>query len=199
MTTPFSVLHLCMGNICRSPMAERLTVLAARELVGDKADELLHVHSAGTGDWHVGEDMNPPAAHQIRLRGGDVSGFVCRTLAAADVAGSELVLTATERQHRVVLSRWPAAAPRTFVLGQFGRLLADLDLGGLPPAEPPTPEAVRARGEALVRAVDAARGGGRPLPADDLDDPWGYEDRIFSRVADEIEATVRPLVAALLS
>src|SRR5439155_9595599 len=98
--TPFSVLHLCMGNICRSPMAERLTVLAARAVAGDAADELLYVHSAGTGDWHVGEDMNPPAAEQIRRRGGDVSGFVCRTVAAADVAGSDLVVTSTERQHR---------------------------------------------------------------------------------------------------
>ena len=30
---PFSILQVCMGNICRSPMAERLLVCAARELV----------------------------------------------------------------------------------------------------------------------------------------------------------------------
>jgi hypothetical protein len=51
-----------MGNICRSPMAERLLALAAREVVGDKADDLIHSHSAGTGGWHAGEEMNPPAA-----------------------------------------------------------------------------------------------------------------------------------------
>jgi protein-tyrosine phosphatase len=54
---PFSILHVCMGNICRSPMAERLLLAAARDLVGDKADELLLVGSTGTGDWHVG---SPP-------------------------------------------------------------------------------------------------------------------------------------------
>ncbi|MEJ5189443.1 MAG: hypothetical protein WHT84_09555, partial [Breznakiellaceae bacterium] len=38
-------------------------------------------------------------------------------------------------------------------------------------------------------AADAARQGTTPLPADDLDDPWGRGDQCFSRVADEIEET----------
>ena len=49
---PFSVLSVCMGNICRSPMAERLLVVAARDLVGDAADDLILSGSAGTGGWH---------------------------------------------------------------------------------------------------------------------------------------------------
>ena len=38
---PFAVLHVCMGNICRSPMAERLLRHAVAERVGDQVDELI--------------------------------------------------------------------------------------------------------------------------------------------------------------
>ena len=65
----FTVLHVCVGNICRSPMAERLLVHALRSHVGDRVDEVLRSHGAGTGSWHVGEAMNPPAAAELRRRG----------------------------------------------------------------------------------------------------------------------------------
>src|SRR5436190_1104607 len=96
--TPFSVLHVCMGNICRSPMAERLLHQAARERVGDKVDELLLSQSAGTGGWHEGDPMNPPAARELRRRGGDGTGFTARKLRAEHLDGADLVLTATDEQ-----------------------------------------------------------------------------------------------------
>ena len=77
---PFTVLQVCMGNICRSPMAERLLVRSARGLVGDRADDLLLVHGAGTGGWHVGSAMDPGAARQVKARGGDPTGFAARKL-----------------------------------------------------------------------------------------------------------------------
>jgi protein-tyrosine phosphatase len=193
----FTVLHLCVGNICRSPMAERLTVVAARERLGDKAADLVRVHSAGTGSWHVGEGMNPSAARQVRRRGGEVDGFVCRRVRPVDIDGSDLILTATSEQQAAVMAQRPSAAARTFVLGEFGRLLPVVAAGGLPQFAP-SEEAVRARGLALVSSVDSVRDGRPPLPDDDLDDPWGCSDAYFGRVADEIEATVRPLVAVLL-
>lgn len=200
---PFTVLHVCMGNICRSPMAERLLVLAVRERLGrlgadpERSDELLHSHSAGTGGWHAGEEMNPPAARQVASRGGDVAGFAARKLRSDLIDAADLILTATADQREYVVALRPDAAGRTFVLGEFGRLLGGVDAGGLPPAEA-TPEAVYARGVALVAAADGARQGGDPLPTDDLDDPWGRGDQCFGRVADEIEETVHPLAAALL-
>ena len=201
---PFTVLHVCMGNICRSPMAERLLVLAVRERLGrlgvdpSRSDELLHSHSAGTGGWHAGEEMNPPAARQVISRGGDVDGFAARKLRSDLIDAADLVLTATADQHEYVVALRPDAAARTFVLGEFGRLLGAVDAAALPAVEA-TPEAVYARGTALVAAADAARQGASPLPTDDLDDPWGRGDQCFSRVADEIEETVHPLAVALLS
>ncbi|MBM7082810.1 arsenate reductase/protein-tyrosine-phosphatase family protein [Micromonospora sp. SCSIO 07396] len=200
---PFTVLHVCMGNICRSPMAERLLVLAVRERLERLgvdpagADALLHSHSAGTGGWHAGEEMNPPAARQVLGRGGDVEGFAARKLRSDLIDAADLVLTATADQQEYVVALRPDAASRTFVLGEFGRLLGALDTAALPPTGT-TPDAVHARGVALVAAVDAARQGAAALHSDDLDDPWGRGDQCFSRVADEIEETVHPLTSALL-
>ncbi|MGN9813605.1 arsenate reductase/protein-tyrosine-phosphatase family protein [Micromonospora sp. BQ11] len=200
---PFTVLHVCMGNICRSPMAERLLALAVRERLGrrdvdpGRADELVHSHSAGTGGWHAGEEMNPPAARQVATRGGSVEGFAARKLRSDLIDAADLVLTATADQQEYVVALRPDAAARTFVLGEFGRLLAAVDPAGLPPAEA-TADAVYARGVALVEAAHEARQGTVALPTDDLDDPWGRGDQCFSRVADEIEETVHPLATALL-
>lgn len=199
---PFTVLHVCMGNICRSPMAERLldvaVVEAARTAHPDAAipEELVHSHSAGTGGWHAGEEMNPPAARQVLARGGEVAGFAARRLLSEHIDGADLILVATADQQLYVNALRPDAAPRTFVLGQFGRLLPQVDLTALPGSEP-TPEGVYARATALVAAVDALRNQESPAPSDDLDDPWGRGDQTFIRVADEIEATLRPLAAAL--
>ncbi len=204
---PFTVLHVCMGNICRSPMAERLLTLAvqqrlARLPVGAGAaapdvEALVHSHSAGTGGWHAGEEMNPPAARQVRGRGGDPAGFAARKLLSEHIDAADLVLTATSDQQEYVVALRPDAAARTFVLGEFGRLLPAVDPKRLPDGEV-TPDAVYARGEAVVAAADAARRGALPLPADDLDDPWGRGDQTFTRVADEIEETVVPLARLLL-
>jgi protein-tyrosine phosphatase len=222
---PFTVLHVCMGNICRSPMAERLLTRAVRDRVAalasagsgsgassipgsssgvgspgaadDLADTLVRSHSAGTGGWHAGEEMNPPASRQVLSRGGGVDGFEARKLRGDLIDEADLVLTATADQYDYVVALRPDAVPRTFVLGEFGRLLAGLDADGLPSAEP-TPDAVHARGVAIVAAADARRAGEAPLPADDLDDPWGRGDQTFARIGDEIEDTVVPFAALLL-
>jgi protein-tyrosine phosphatase len=183
-------------------MAERLLDRAVRERLAKagvtrSADELLHSHSAGTGGWHAGEEMNPPAARQVRARGGDPSGFLARRLRSDLIDAADLVLTATADQHEYVVALRPDAADRTFVLGEFGRLLGTVDLSALPPAEA-TPDAVYNRGVALVEAVNAARGSSQPVVSDDLDDPWGRGDQAFTRVADEIEDTVEPLARALM-
>ncbi len=185
MTEPFTILHVCMGNICRSPMAERLTALALGDVV--------YTHSAGTGGWHEGEEMNPPAARQVLARGGTVDGFAARKLRAEHIDSADLILTATADQAEYVAALRPDALDRTFVLGEFGRLLPLADLTGLPSTSD-----IHARGVALVRAVAKARGGQPSIPQDDLDDPWGRGDPVFSRVADEIQATVTPLAAVLL-
>ena len=199
---PFTVLHVCMGNICRSPMAERLLVLAAQQRLG-KIDpdaglgDLLVSASAGTGGWHEGEEMNPPAARQITLRGGTADGFAARKLTSAHLAGADLILTATADQSDYVHALLPDAAARTFVLGHFGRLLREIDLKSLPPAGADA-ESFAVRAAALVEAAHRRRGDTESLPGDDLDDPWGRGDQTFQRIADDIDESLYVLVDALL-
>ena len=68
---PYRVCLVCLGNICRSPMAE--TVLRA-ELGAAGLDGAVVVDSAGTGDWHVGDTMDPDARKALAGRGHDGSG-----------------------------------------------------------------------------------------------------------------------------
>jgi protein-tyrosine phosphatase len=198
---PFTVLHVCMGNICRSPMAERLLVLAAQQRlakVDATADigDLLASASAGTGGWHEGEQMNPPAARQIRQRGGSVDGFTARKLLRAHLLDADLILTATADQLDYVHALLPEVTDRTFVLGHLSRLLAVVDPAALPPVST-EPGAFAARAAAVVAAADRVRDETPAAHEDDLDDPWGRGDQTFARVADEIDEAVYALVNAL--
>jgi protein-tyrosine phosphatase len=194
---PFTVLHVCMGNICRSPMAERLLDRAVRDRVGGSREELVRSVSAGTGGWHEGEEMNPPAARQVLGRGGSTDGFEARKLRGDYLDEADLILTATADQYDYVVALRPEAAAHTFVLGEFGRLLPAVDAATLPKASADA-DAVRARGEAIVKAVARLRDGDGPQAADDLDDPWGRGDQTFQRIGDEIEDTTVPFAGLLL-
>jgi protein-tyrosine phosphatase len=68
---PYRVCLVCMGNICRSPMAE--TVVRAG-LNDAGLSEVVRLDSAGTGDWHAGEAMYPQARGALARRGYDGSG-----------------------------------------------------------------------------------------------------------------------------
>jgi protein-tyrosine phosphatase len=75
----YSVLFVCLGNICRSPLAEGALRAEAQRLNLD-----LVVDSAGTGNWHAGE---PPDARAIAVaarHGVDISGLRARQVRRAD-------------------------------------------------------------------------------------------------------------------
>ncbi|MCQ4028500.1 low molecular weight phosphotyrosine protein phosphatase, partial [Klebsiella pneumoniae] len=74
-----SLLFVCLGNICRSPLAEgALRAEAARRGLA------LTVDSAGTGDWHAGEAPDRRAQATARRHGVDVSGLRARQVTADD-------------------------------------------------------------------------------------------------------------------
>src|SRR6516225_10421323 len=72
---PYRVCLVCLGNICRSPMAE--TVLRA-SLAEAGLDGAVRLDSAGTGDWHVGEPMYQPAQAALARWGYDGSAHRAR-------------------------------------------------------------------------------------------------------------------------
>lgn len=74
-----SVLFVCLGNICRSPLAEAAFREEARRL---KLNVV--VDSAGTGDWHVGSPPDPRAQAVARKNGVDISALRGRQVKPAD-------------------------------------------------------------------------------------------------------------------
>ncbi|MGH3544378.1 MAG: hypothetical protein ACRDPW_00350 [Mycobacteriales bacterium] len=194
--TPFTVLHVCLGNICRSPMAERLLAarfaqrLAMTDPTTDPAD-LLRSCSAGTGDWHVGQAMNHGTVRQLTLRGVSAADFHARSLRQLKLAESDLILTATTSQQQHIGYLEPEVAARTFPLLQFGRLARQVA------PELPLAATVRHRGQALVTAVAALARQHPPGAADDLADPYGCGDEVFSQVADDVDRALSPLVTVL--
>ena len=74
-----SVLFVCLGNICRSPLAEGALRAEAARLGLD-----LIVDSAGTGNWHAGEPPDERAQRTALRNGVDISGLRARQVRAAD-------------------------------------------------------------------------------------------------------------------
>jgi protein-tyrosine phosphatase len=67
---PYRVALVCLGNICRSPMAD---VVLTDRLEAAGLDRAVEVVSAGTGGWHVGDPMDRRAAALLTAHGYDAS------------------------------------------------------------------------------------------------------------------------------
>ena len=73
------VLFVCLGNICRSPLAEGALRAEAARLNLD-----LTVDSAGTGNWHAGEPPDERAQRTALRNGDDISGLRARQVRGED-------------------------------------------------------------------------------------------------------------------
>ena len=76
---PPRVLFVCLGNICRSPLAEGALRAAAAQ-----AAVAIEVDSAGTGDWHAGEPPDPRAQAVAAAHGLDLGDLRARQVVPAD-------------------------------------------------------------------------------------------------------------------
>jgi protein-tyrosine phosphatase len=93
------VLFICTGNICRSPTAEGVLRRLAHE-----QKLALHVESAGTHDYHVGEPPDHRAQRHARRRGYDLSAQRARQVTRRDFEEFDLIL-AMDRSHLRALER----------------------------------------------------------------------------------------------
>ena len=84
-----NLLVVCLGNICRSPMAEG--ALRARLATSPLAGRV-RVDSAGTGGWHAGEPPDRRAIACARGHGVDISGQRARQLSARDFEAFDWIL-----------------------------------------------------------------------------------------------------------
>lgn len=166
-----SVLVVCVGNACRSPLMARL--LAQRMPTAS-------VTSAGTGAV-AGRPMEQLAAAELLRLGGSPDGSTARRLAPSQIMAADLILTATVDVRSAVLDEVAGALHRTFTWLEFAALTALA-----PPLD----------GRAIIRwAADH-----RPLVSQrsiDLPDPMGAGAKVHGAVADMIAGTVTQIADAL--
>ena len=107
---------VCLGNICRSPMAE----VVARALVADEglAAEV-SVESFGTAGYHRGERADPRARAAVGRRGLSADGHRARQIAAGDVVVLDLVLCADRSNVRDVRRLAPEHAGKISLLRSY--------------------------------------------------------------------------------
>jgi protein-tyrosine phosphatase len=131
-TRPVSVLMVCLGNICRSPLAEAaLRAAAEREGVAIKVD------SAGTGDWHIGHAPDRRAqAVAKRLGGLDIGHLRARQVTRDDFYRFDYILAMDEANFRHLTVMQPADGTAKLSMlmdhlpGHQGRAVPDPYYGG---------------------------------------------------------------------
>jgi protein-tyrosine phosphatase len=181
----FTILFVCTGNLCRSPMAERIAIAELRARFGPMAARF-PVASAGTHAV-VGAPMEPEAAAVLIERGLRAEGFVARELSAELVAESDLILCAAREHRSAVVTINPRALRRTFTLREFHRLAASVSPRDIGRSDPADALASLMRAAIQRRGVDpTARPGD-----DDIPDPIGRPISAFRACAADISGYLR--------
>jgi len=124
MSGPIRVLFVCLGNICRSPLAETVVRHVSQQR---GLEERYHFASAGTGSWHVGGPADPRSAATARQHGLDLSSHRAHQITAAEVADWHWFV-AMDHANRQDLLHMGAPASRILLMRQFEHDGDDLDL-----------------------------------------------------------------------
>ena len=131
MSSKPSILFVCLGNICRSPLAEG-ALRAAMVRAGIEVE----IDSAGTGDWHVGNPPDTRAIATARDNGIDISGLRGRQVSRQDFLRFTHIFALDEENLRNLHAMAPDDATAEVALlldvvpGFEGRAVADPYYGG---------------------------------------------------------------------
>lgn len=153
------VAMVCLGNICRSPMAAAVAAAMVAEAgLGDRVE----IESFGTAGHHRGETADARAGAALRRRGWPAGGHRARQIGPADVAAADLVLCADRSNRAAVRRVAPEHADKV-------RLLRAYDPASAHDAEVPDPWDGDDRDfdRALTLIEDACRGLVAELAAED--------------------------------
>lgn len=181
------ILVVCVGNVCRSPVTERLLAraLARVDRPGEWSPTVAPAVSSAGVRAMVGRPIDDLAAAELVRLGVDPAGHAARQVSQELVEDADLVLTATRAVRSGVLELAPRALRRTFTIQEFALSV---------PLVLVTPERLAAAD--LVARVAATRG---TVPAErcDVDDPIGRPPEVHRRVAEQLSASAEVIAAAL--
>ena len=181
-TPPLNILIVCTGNICRSPLAEKL-LQSRLTAAGIPAI----VTSAGTRAM-VDQPMTDEAAFLATQYGAEPTLHAAQQLTAARIAAADLVLTATREHRGEVVSLHPRAHRYAYTLNQFARLVSVAEL-----VETPTINN-------FLSEISARKGLSLPatrLEDDNIEDPYLRSAEVYDRVGAVIDKSVSIITTAL--
>ena len=122
------ILFVCLGNICRSPLAEGVfRDLVEREGLADRFE----IDSAGTGGWHVGEAPDPRMQETASSHGLDIGGQRGRQVSADDLDQYDYVL-AMDRSNLAALLKLPGTNRTSTNIRLFRDFDPEPDDGNVP-------------------------------------------------------------------
>lgn len=189
-----SILVVCTGNVCRSPIAEAILRSTLRERLGESAPS---VASAGTSGWagSLAEEGSIVAAAE---RGFQLSAHRGRRLHERDLSDAALVIAMSGEHRDHIEDLHPGAAARTFTLKELVRLLERLPPREHPSASERAVDPHATLRDLVERADDRRRAGDFGNPADEgIIDPLGMPLATYRAVAAELEEWCVRLVDAM--
>ncbi len=109
------ILFVCLGNICRSPMAKAILQEKIRK---NNLQDHIYADSCGTGHWHVGENADPRtistlAKHKIPIK------HKARQIRKQDITEFDYILCMDKNNKEQVLAMFPEAKNKTFLIREF--------------------------------------------------------------------------------
>lgn len=108
------ILMVCLGNICRSPLAEAI----ARKKIQDR---LLpwQVDSVGTGNWHEGNPPDPRTIAAAAERNLDISDLRARQITIEDIQSADIIVAMDTQNYQDVKRLAGSHEPKLFMMLNF--------------------------------------------------------------------------------
>jgi low molecular weight protein-tyrosine phosphatase len=181
-----SILVVCTGNICRSPIAEGFLRDALAIRFGDGAPA---VGSAGTMGWE-GSGAMPESIEVAAEHGADIADHRAHELTQADIADASLIVTMAAEHRSFVAALDDDAVAKTFTLKELVRILEHLP--------PPADAGPGGLGERVAAASATRAEGFAGNPHDeDVADPLGMPLSSYRAIAWELREWLDRMVAGL--
>ncbi|QMV44605.1 low molecular weight protein-tyrosine-phosphatase [Cohnella cholangitidis] len=98
----YSVLFVCLGNICRSPMAE---AVFRHKVEKEGLEGAITIDSAGTGDWHIGRPPHEGTRKLLDRHSISYEGMKARQLAVQDGGDFDLIVAMDSKNERDIVER----------------------------------------------------------------------------------------------